>query len=145
MIGLYPWTHVQPALGLPWLLPRRVHLHPSRLYCHLRLIYLGLALVRGRVVRSETSPAFERLRLWLFPEGDRAERFDAHRFEVATTDLYEAPHPLLSRALELGRAAEVRAPSWLRRRFLREAFDQITFEIEHTDGVCLSPVNGMLF
>ncbi|MCH9685518.1 MAG: 2,3-oxidosqualene cyclase [Deltaproteobacteria bacterium] len=145
MLGLYPWDSVQPILPELWLLPEASPLHPWRLYCHMRLIYLGLSYLYGLRYSCNSDETIEAIRGELYPEGYDPARFARHRDKIADTDLYEPISRGLSAAFSAMRVAERLVPRRLRKRALARALDHIEFEFRSTGHVCLSPVNGMLF
>lgn len=145
ILGLYPWDAIQPILPELWLLPEASPMHPRRLYCHMRLIYLGMSYLYGARFVAPPSDVVEAIRSELYPEGYDPGRFEAHRHEIAKTDLFEAPNLGLRAAFGALRALErVSGPS-LRDRALAAAMERIKFEFRSTGWVCLSPVNGQLF
>jgi squalene/oxidosqualene cyclase-like protein len=145
MLGLYPWSGVQPIVPELWLLPEASPLHPWRLYCHMRLIYLGLSFLYGKRFTCPTDPTLDAIRRELYPDGYGAARFARARDRVAGGDIFEPLSGGLRAAFTLMRSAERLVPAALRRRALDVALDHILFEFRSTDYVCLSPVNGMLF
>lgn len=145
LLGLYPWEGTQPILPELWLLPDSSPAHPRRLYCHMRLIYLGLSYLYGTKFVAPADATVDAIRRELFPEGYDEKAFDRHRENIAETDLYEAPSKGLRVALRALRVVDGFAPSALRRKGLARAMEHIRFEFESTDFVCLSPVNGFLF
>lgn len=145
MLGCYPWSHVQPTLSSLWSLHTRAPFHPRRLYCHMRMIYLGLSLVQDEVFGDPGDPRRRRLSRWLFPAGDAPDRFTPFLGTIASSDLYEQAPRGLARALRTARAVERRLPRRIRARVRSNALEHLHYEIAQTDGVCLSPVNGMLF
>ena len=145
VLGLYPWSGVHPIVPELWLLPESAPLHPRRLYCHMRLIYLGLSFVYGHQYVHPTDARLAEIRDELYPEGYRLERFAATKDRVAATDLFEPPGPGLSAAFKALGVLQSLAPAALRRRALAKAMEHIQFEFRSTHYVCLSPVNGMLF
>jgi squalene/oxidosqualene cyclase-like protein len=145
ILGLYPWEGMQPIVPELWLLPDAAPLHPSRLYCHMRLIYLGLSFLYGKRFTCPTDPALDAIRRELYPDGYGAARFARARDRVAEGDIFEPLSGGLRAAFTLMRSAERLVPAVLRRRALDVALDHILFEFRSTDYVCLSPVNGMLF
>jgi squalene/oxidosqualene cyclase-like protein len=145
MLGLYPWSGVQPILPELWLLPDASPMHPRRLYCHMRLIYLGLSYVFGTRFVAPMDRTVAAIRRELYPEGYDERRFAQYRDEIAATDLYEAPAPALRAAFAALRGLDKLAPRALRRRALAKAMSHILFEFRSTSYVCLSPVNGFLF
>lgn len=145
MLGLYPWKGVQPIVPELWLLPESAPLHPRRLYCHMRLIYLGLSFIYGSRFVAPMDHTVAALRGELWPEGYDEPRILRQRDQVAPTDLFEEPGPGLRRAFSLLRRLERFSPARVRKRALARALEHIKFEHRSTDFVCLSPVNGMLF
>ncbi len=145
MMGLYPWEGVQPILPELWLLPDASPLHPWRLYCHMRLIYLGLSYLYGKRYTCASDARLDAVRHELYPEGYDPARFARYRDRVAKSDLFEPLSRGLSAAFAAMRGAERFIPKRLRRRALARALDHIGFEFRSTQYVCLSPVNGMLF
>ncbi|MCA9699979.1 MAG: hypothetical protein KC431_20815, partial [Myxococcales bacterium] len=145
LLGLYPWEHIQPLLPELWLLPDDSPMHPRRLYCHMRLIYLGLSYLWGARVEADADPLLEALRRELYPEGWDLDRFAAARDEIVDTDLYEPVGRGLQWLFAGARLAARAVPGLVRRRALDRAWEHIEFEFRSTDWVCLSPVNGMLF
>ncbi len=145
LLGLYPWDGVQPIVPEVWLLPKSSPAHPSRLYCHMRLIYLGLSYLYGTRFSAPESPLLGKIREELYPGGYDPAALVARAGTIAATDLFEAPHPALKAAFAGLRALERLGPRALRERALRLAMDHILFEFRSTAYVCLSPVNGLLF
>jgi squalene/oxidosqualene cyclase-like protein len=145
LLGLYPWAQLQPLLPELWLLPDEAPMHPRRLYCHMRLIYLGLSYLYGAQVQADRSPLIDALRRELYPEGWEPARFAATRDEIASTDLYEPIGRGLAWIFSGARLLARAVPKPVRRRALDRAWAHIEFEFASTNWVCLSPVNGMLF
>ncbi|MGH1346147.1 MAG: 2,3-oxidosqualene cyclase [Nannocystales bacterium] len=145
LLGLYPWTGAQPIMPELWLLPESAPMHPRRLYCHMRLIYLGLSYLYGAKVVAPSGPLLDAIRSELYPRGYRAEDFEQHTESIAATDLYEEPAPALKKIFAGLRRVDRVVPGVVRKRALSKAMEHILFEFRSTDYVCLSPVNGFLF
>lgn len=145
MVGLYPWEGMQPIVPELWLLPDAAPLHPSRLYCHMRLIYLGLSFLYGKRFTCPTDATLDAIRRELYPDGHDPARFARARDRVAQSDTYEPISGGLRAAFTLMRSAERLVPARLRQHALDVALDHILYEFRSTGYVCLSPVNGMLF
>jgi squalene/oxidosqualene cyclase-like protein len=145
VLGLYPWDGVQPIVPELWLLPDAAPMHPRRLYCHMRLIYLGLSYLYGTRYVAPRDETLSALRRELYPEGYDPKDFERYKDEVAATDLYEQPSPALQRVFDLVRTAEKFSPRSLRKKALSKALEHMLFEFRSTGYVCLSPVNGFLF
>lgn len=145
MLGLYPWSSVQPILPELWLLPDVSPGHPRRLYCHMRLIYMGLSHLYGLRFIAANHPKLQAIRAELYPEGYEEARFESWTGRVAPTDLFEAPPTGVKAAFAVMRQLERILPGSVRRRALERTLEHMLFELRSTNGVCLSPVNGFLF
>jgi squalene/oxidosqualene cyclase-like protein len=145
LLGLYPWDGVQPILPEMWLLPDSAPVHPRRLYCHMRLIYLGLSYLYGTRLTCPSSPVLDDIRRELYDGAYDRAPFRAHRDDIAATDLFEAPGAGLRAAFAAMRALDRVSPGLLRKKALARAMEHILFEFRSTGYVCLSPVNGLLF
>ena len=145
LLGLYPWSGAQPILPELWLLPDASPMHPRRLYCHMRLIYLGLSYVYGARFVAPMDQTVAAIRRELYPEGYDEKDLSVYADKIAATDLYEEVRPGLQLAFKGLRALERFSPGTLRRRGLARAMEHILFEFRSTGYVCLSPVNGFLF
>lgn len=145
LLGLYPWTGSQPIMPELWLLPESAPMHPRRLYCHMRLIYLGLSYLYGCKLVATNSPLLGAIRSELYPRGYDENDFERYTERIAATDLYEDPAPALKKIFSVLRKVDKVMPGMLRERALDKAMEHILFEFRSTDYVCLSPVNGFLF
>jgi lanosterol synthase len=145
LIDLYGWEGVNPCPPELFILPERLPFHPSRYYCHTRYIYLGIAYLYGRRFVARLGPIIEELRRELYPDRpyDQID-FAAHRHDIAKTDLYVAPSPLLRRAYDLLQRYERRPLHGLRRRALDFCFERILYEQRTSRYQAISPVNGLL-
>ena len=145
LLGLHPWSGVQPILPEMWLLPDAAPMHPRRLYCHMRLIYLGVSFLYGARFTAPKDQRVDAIARELYPDGYDERAFEQHREDIALTDLFEAPSPGLKAAFKALRALERLSPGVLRRKAMARAMEHILFEFRSTGYVCLSPVNGFLF
>lgn len=144
LLGLYDWRAVAPCPPELLLLPRSLPFHPSRYYCHTRLIYLAMAYLYGR--RFTTNPRGLRHELAHELYGAPLDRVDfgAHRDRIGTTDLAVEPGPWLALARRGARVWERVHPGRVRRRALAVAVDRIVYEQRASRYHALSPVNGLL-
>jgi lanosterol synthase len=144
MMNLYGYEGVNPVLPELWLLPRALPFHPSQLYCHTRLIYLGFSYLYGVRFQVPVNDLIHQLRGELYQQPFEAIKFSSLRNAIAPTDMYIAPNRLLRQVNRLGSVYEQHHSKALRRRALRWVLKQIVFHHEQTNGVALSPVNGLL-
>jgi 2,3-oxidosqualene cyclase len=149
LAGLYDYEGVNPCPPEIFLLPEWIPIHPNRLYCHTRYIYLGISQLYGARVRIDLGDIAAALRCELYSTPYETIDFAAHRHDVAGSDLYVTPGPWLRRAWNAMAAYErlvVRLPTLrrLRQRALATGLRRIRFEQEATNYQALSPVNGIL-
>ncbi|MBX3273186.1 MAG: hypothetical protein KF729_23175 [Sandaracinaceae bacterium] len=144
LAGLYAWEGVNPVVPELWAAPRWLPLHPSRYYCHTRLIYMGMAAVYGARPTPPPDATIRCLRDELFVTPYDTIDWAAAREALDPGDVHEAPGALLRagyRALvrfDRLRSPEAREPLLAR---LREA---IRYELRSTSYTCISPVSGLL-
>jgi 2,3-oxidosqualene cyclase len=149
MMGLHDYAGMNPCPPELFLLPAWSPVHPNHLYCHTRYIYLAISFLYGSRFRGDLGAVTSDLRLELFGTRYDAIDFDAHRHDVAGSDLYTAPSRGLRAAWNimavLERLQTKLAPlRWLRRRALALCLRRIRFEQEASNFQGLSPVSGIL-
>lgn len=144
VLGLYDYRGVQPVPPELWLLPRFLPFHPSRLWCHVRAVYLPLSYLFATRATCPESPMTRSLREELYARPYREIEFAAHLESVAPCDSYVPASPLLrvvNRALGLYSRRPV--PGW-RRRSLDWVIEQIDYEDSTTGMLNIGPVNAAL-
>ena len=148
LLGLYDREGLYPCPPELFLLPRWLAGAPSRLYCHTRYIYLGLAYLVGSGFVAELGAIAEELRHELYGNEDPREAI-RHRHDLAVSDTYVRPGPVLCGFYDFGgRVGRVwrRLPgaAALRRFALEACYRRILYEQAATNYQALSPVNGIL-
>jgi squalene/oxidosqualene cyclase-like protein len=144
VLGLYDYRGLNPVLPELWLLPTQAPIHPSRLWCHCRMVYLPLSYLYGRRAAAPLTDTIRELRAELYPEGYARVDWEAARSSLAPTDRLTTRSALLDAGNELLLRAERRMPGLLRKRALAFVLDQIRREDENTDYICIGPINKLL-
>jgi cycloartenol synthase len=117
VLGVYEWHGLNPMPPEMWLLPYALPVHPGRMWCHCRMVYLPMCYVYGIRGTGPSSPLTEALRGELYCEsGYGSINWDAARSACAKEDLYY-PHPLIQDAIwwTLSRAEPLLLGSRLRK------------------------------
>lgn len=145
LCGLYGWEGVNPLPPELWLLPESASVHPRRFYNHTRLIYLAMGYLWGRRLTGPLTPRILELRQELYARPFERIDFGAYRHRIAGTDVYQAPSRVLRLAYDAVALLE-RLPfkGALRRRALDRCFEHLVYELEQSNYVSISPVNGLL-
>jgi len=144
LLQLYDYRGLSPVLPELWLLPTRLPFHPSRLWCHCRMVYLPLSYLYGRRSAAPLSPILEQLRRELYPQGYEAIAWERVRGEVSVTDELSPRSPLLEVATSFLLGFEKRSPRVLRKKALSYVLDQIRREDANTDYICIGPISKLL-
>ncbi len=144
LFGLYGRGGLRPLVPELALLPRAFPAHPLRFYCHTRYVYLAMSLLQGARATFDLGPRRAELIRELYGEAGMPTSFRRHRYDLALEDCFEPP-PLIVRAAErvLGWYDRV-APRRLREAALRRCEALIRRDLDATDHLTLSPVNGVL-
>jgi lanosterol synthase len=135
--GLYP---VSPEL---WLLPRWLPVHPGRLWCHCRMVYLPMSYLYGRRARVPDAPILQALREELYAEPYSSIDWQAARETLSPTDAYTSRTGLLRGVYRVLGVFERLHPKTLRERALGEVLEQLRAEDEATHHICIGPVNKL--
>ena len=144
MLNLYPWKGVNPILPELWMLPSWLPVHPSRYYCHTRMIYLAMAAIYGRRFRVPCTPVVEALREELYPGGYENVSPATARASLRDAEIHTPPTRSLKLFFSMLRLADRARSTGLRRKILRRMGEHIRYELRTTDHTSISPVSGLL-
>lgn len=141
LLSLYDYRGLHPVQPELWLLPELLPVHPSRFWCHSRMVYLPMGYLYGRRYRAEESPLLVELREELYDGHYDHMDWARARDTVAPADAYTPRSALLKAVNPLLQLFERVAPAGLRARALRRTLELIRSEDESTRHVCIGPVN----
>ncbi|MCP3061312.1 2,3-oxidosqualene cyclase [Myxococcus sp. K38C18041901] len=144
LLGLYEYEGLTPTPPELWLLPKALPFHPSRMWCHCRMVYLPMGWLYGRKARVPQTPLLTALRRELYPEPYASVDWKAARQRVADTDAYTPRSVWLRAASRVLGLYERLHSKRLRARALEESLEQIRGEDEATHFICLGPINKVL-
>ncbi|KAK9078933.1 hypothetical protein SSX86_002992 [Deinandra increscens subsp. villosa] len=149
VLGVYEWSGNNPLPPEMWLLPYCLPLHPGRMWCHTRLIYLPMSYLYGRRFVGPISSIVLSLRRELYSCLYHQVNWDLARNQCAKEDLYY-PHPIIQDIIwgGLNKIAEPLLMRWplskLRKKALNTVMQHIHYEDENTRYICIGPVNKVL-
>src|SRR5690606_3581657 len=139
LLNLYPYEGLNPVPPELWLMPQRLALHPSKWWCHCRMVYLPMSYLYARRCHVALTPLLGQVRDELYPVPWHEVDFAGARTLVAAEDRLVEQHPLLSFANRLLLALERQWPAALRKRALQFVLNQIEREDQNTAYICLGP------
>ncbi|XP_031504247.1 cycloartenol synthase 2-like isoform X2 [Nymphaea colorata] len=149
VLGVYDWSGNNPLPPEIWLLPYFIPLHPGRMWCHCRMVYLPMCFLYGmRFVGRITETVLELRNELLSLPYDQVD-WNGTRNLCAKEDLYY-PHPLIQDIFwatlhKIGEPILMHWPgSILRKKSLHTVMQHIHYEDENTRYICIGPVNKVL-
>ncbi|MFS7973105.1 putative cycloartenol synthase [Helianthus anomalus] len=149
VLGVFEWSGNNPMPPEMWILPYFLPVHPGRMWCHCRMVYLPMSYLYGRKFVGPITSTVLALRKELFTVPYHDINWNDARNLCAKEDLYY-PHPLVQDILwaTLDKFVEPVLMRWpgkkLREKALRTAMEHIHYEDENTRYVCIGPVNKVL-
>ena len=144
LLNVYRWEGVNPVQPELWLLPRWMPIHPSKLWCHTRAIYLPLCYLYATRVQARETSLTRQLRQELFVQPWSAIDWSSLRSKVADND-QTTPQGRLLRSLHACLSFyESYHLGSLRRRALRFVIGQVHHEDASTAYLDIGPVSKAL-
>ncbi|XP_021277879.1 cycloartenol synthase 2-like [Herrania umbratica] len=149
VLGVYEWSGNNPLLPELWLLPYFLPIHPGRMWCHCRMVYLAMSYLYGKKFVGPINSLVLSLRRELYTLPYHLIDWDQTRNLCAKEDLYY-PHPMIQNILwsclqKVGEPFLMKWPfSKLRQKALDIVIQHIHYEDENTCYICLGPVNKVL-
>ncbi|CAD5318258.1 unnamed protein product [Arabidopsis thaliana] len=149
VLGAFEWSGNNPLPPEIWLLPYFLPIHPGRMWCHCRMVYLPMSYLYGKRFVGPITSTVLSLRKELFTVPYHEVNWNEARNLCAKEDLYY-PHPLVQDILwaSLHKIVEPVLMRWpganLREKAIRTAIEHIHYEDENTRYICIGPVNKVL-
>jgi squalene/oxidosqualene cyclase-like protein len=144
LLDLYDWDGLNPVPPELWLLPYSAPIHPGRLWCHCRMVYMPMSWLYGARATAPRTPVIDELRRELYDEPYERIDWRSLRNRIATTDNYRPHTSVLKAANRALGVVEDRMPAALRQRALDFVLDQVRREDENTSYICIGPINKLL-
>ncbi|KAK8601940.1 hypothetical protein V6N12_051762 [Hibiscus sabdariffa] len=149
VVGLYEWDGCNPMPPEFWLLPNIFPVHPGKMLCYCRLVYMPMSYLYGKRFVGPITDLIKQLRQELYNQPYREINWNAARNTVAKEDLYY-PHPLIQ-DLTWGALYHVAEPiltrwpfSMLREKALKVAIRHVHYEDENSRYLCIGCVEKVL-
>jgi cycloartenol synthase len=144
VLGVYDWEGVDPLTPEFWLIPYALPIHPGRMWCHCRQVYLPMSHLYGKRAVGPVDDLVLQLREELYGEPYASVVWANQRGRCCPLDVY-SPRPRLQRALWELLVVFEKIPfpgkASLRRRALEETLELVRSEDENTCHIGIGPVN----
>ncbi len=144
ILSLYKWEGLNPLAPELWRLPKWLPIHPSKWYCHTRLIYMAMAVIFASKFQVQKSQLIDELRSELFPQGFDHAEFKKSRNTLRDDDLFARPTRILRFGYRLLRCYERIHSKSIRRHCVSEMLARIRWEMTSSQHTSISPVSGFL-
>ncbi|PQQ15874.1 lupeol synthase-like [Prunus yedoensis var. nudiflora] len=132
-----------------WLLPNIFPIHPGKMLCYCRLVYMPMSYLYGKRFVGPITGMVRSLRQQLYTEPYNEINWPKAKNTVAKEDLYY-PHPLVQDMLWgfLHQVAEPILARWpfslLREKALKVAIDHVHYEDQNSRYLCIGCVEKVL-
>ncbi|XP_038716830.1 beta-amyrin synthase-like [Tripterygium wilfordii] len=94
IFGVYDWSGSHPMPPEFWMLPSFLPMHPAKMWCYCRLVYMPMSYLYGKRFVGAITPLILQLREELYIEPYNEINWKRIRHFCAKEDLYY-PHPLI--------------------------------------------------
>ncbi|CAL8989485.1 unnamed protein product [Prunus brigantina] len=149
VLGVYEWSGCNPLPPEFWLIPNISPIHPGKMLCYCRLVYMPMSYLYGKRFVGPITGMVRSLRQELYTEPYHEINWPKAKNTVAKEDLYY-PHPLVQDMLWgfLHHVAEPILARWpfslLREKALKVAIDHVHYEDQNSRYLCIGCVEKVL-
>ncbi|KAI5659147.1 hypothetical protein M9H77_27940 [Catharanthus roseus] len=149
VIGAYEWDGCNPMPPEFWLVPNISPIHPGKMLCYCRLVYMPMSYLYGKRFVGPITGLVQSLRQELYVEPYHDINWNKARNTCAKEDLYY-PHPLAQDMLWgfLNNFVEPILKTWpfksMREKAMKKAMEHVHYEDENSRYMCIGCVEKVL-
>lgn len=149
VLGVYEWEGCNPMPPEFWLLPKISPIHPGKMLCYCRLVYMPMSYLYGKRFVGPLTPLVQSLRKELYIQPYHDINWNKARNTCAKEDLYY-PHPMMQDMLWgfLHHFAEPLLNRWpfskLRDNAMKIAMQHVHYEDQNSRYLCIGCVEKVL-
>lgn len=141
ILNLYSWQGFNSLFPEMWLFPKWLPFHPSRYWCHSRMVYLPMAYCYAKQIKAPENELILSLRKEIYNDSFEAIDWPKQRNAVCEKDCYTTPSPVLKWMNFFTNNYEKIKCSWLRKKATDYILKYLNAEDEQTDYINIGPVN----
>jgi len=141
ILNLYSWQGFNSLFPEMWLFPKWLPFHPSRYWCHSRMVYLPMAYCYAKQIKAPENELILSLREEIYNESFEAIDWPKQRNAVCEKDCYTTPSPVLKWMNFFTNNYEKIKCAWLRKKATDYILKYLNAEDEQTDYINIGPVN----
>ncbi|XP_059455146.1 lupeol synthase-like, partial [Corylus avellana] len=149
VLGVYEWSGCNPLPPEFCLLPKIFPMHPGKMLCYCRLVYMPMSYLYGKRFVGPITGLIQSLRQELYNEPYHQINWNKARNTIAKEDLYY-PHPLIQDMLWgfLHHVVEPILSYWpfsmMREKALKAAIGHVHYKDENSRYLCIGSVEKVL-
>ena len=141
ILNCYDWQGFNSLFPEMWLFPKWLPIHPSRYWCHSRMVYLPMAYCYAHRIKAPENELILSLREELYNEDFATIDWAKQRNRVCEKDYYTTLSPVLKWMNFFTNHYESFANSWLRNKATDYILKYLNAEDAQTDYINIGPVN----
>ncbi|GMI91956.1 beta-amyrin synthase [Hibiscus trionum] len=132
ILGVFDWSGANPMPPEFWLLPSFLPMHPAKMWCYCRMVYMPMSYLYGKRFVGPITPLIEQLREELYLQPYNEINWKKIRHLCAPEDIYY-PHPLIQDLMwdSLYICTEPLLTRWPFNKLIREKALKVTMEHIH--------------
>lgn len=141
ILNLYDWQGFNSLFPEMWLFPKWLPFHPSRYWCHSRMVYLPMAYCYAHRIQAPENTLILSLREEIYNEDFTSIDWPKQRNALCEKDRYTTPSGVLKWMNFFTNYYETFACSWLRKKATDYILKYLNAEDEQTQFINIGPVN----
>lgn len=143
-LNVYEWEGCHALLPELWLLPKFIPIHPSKYWCHARMVFLPMSYCYGVKLKAAATPLIQSLRKELYTESYNEIDWVKARDKCAPQDVYHPVHPVMKYLNSVINTYEKAGLKSFRNKALDFVYRYICAEDKQTNYINLGPVNKVM-
>nr|A0A0S2IHL6.1 RecName: Full=Beta-amyrin synthase 1; Short=KsBAS1 [Kalopanax septemlobus]ALO23119.1 beta-amyrin synthase [Kalopanax septemlobus] len=149
ILGVYEWMGSNPMPPEFWILPSFLPMHPAKMWCYCRMVYMPMSYLYGKRFVGPITPLILQLREELYAQPYNEIKWGKVRHVCAKEDIYY-PHPLIQDLLwdSLYVLTEPLLTRWpfnkLREKALQTTMKHVHYEDENSRYITIGCVEKVL-
>ncbi|XP_064613807.1 lanosterol synthase-like isoform X2 [Liolophura sinensis] len=144
VLNVYSWDGMHSLLPEMWSLPDWVPIHPSKLWCHCRQVYLPMGYCYGKRFSAQLDSLIQELRKELYTVEYEKIDWPSQRNNVSSADLYTPHSWLLDTAYYLLDWYEYYHSQNWRQKSLALLYDHICADDKFTKTISIGPISKVI-
>ncbi|MGV3612234.1 MAG: terpene cyclase/mutase family protein [Fluviicola sp.] len=141
VLNVYEWKGNDSLLPELWKLPKWLPFHPSKYWCHNRMLYLPMSYCFGNKVKGPETELVKELRKELYTEDYATINWKKARRQACEIDVFKPVSKWYTRLSHIINGYEKIYSKRIRKSALKYVGDYIDHEDLHTRYINIGPVN----